>query len=362
MIALAALALLVQLDSTQRARVAWVPNPRTASSSWISDASRHLRPATIDSVNAIIGALERETTSEIAVAVVDSMSGLEAQEFATALHRHWGVGKAGKDNGVLLLWNPVHRDIYISTGYGLEGAIPDRRAGRIRDEIIAEFRQQRFDEGILAGVTALAAAAREETGGRQGLSRALDDGRPSRARTVLTRVGGVVGGVLAICAGIFGMIRWRRFRPRKCSNGHPMRRLDEKKDDDYLEQGAKAEERLRSIDWDVWVCAQCDEVMRVPYKSWTSGYSDCPKCKRKTKNETTKTLVAATTTHGGSEQVIEHCGNCGYRSESTRSTPMIVHSTSSSSSGGSFSSGGGSSGGGSFGGGSAGGGGAGGRY
>jgi uncharacterized protein len=356
-----------QLSPAQQARVAWVPNPRTANSTWVSDASHHLRPATLDSINSIIGALERETGAEIAVAVVDSMAGLEAQEFATALHRYWGVGKRGRDNGVLLLWNPVHRDIFISVGLGLEGAIPDRRAGRIRDEIFAEFRQRHFDEGIVAGVTSIAAAARADSGGtRRGLTPGMDNGVAvkdrNRAGGIFAIIGGVLAGLASLIGGAFGIRRWRRYRPRNCSNGHPMRLLDERADDDKLDQGAKAEERLGSINWDVWVCPTCDEVLRVPFAKWTSPYEKCTKCARKTMSETVRTVVAATTSHGGSETVIRFCSNCGYRNETTRSTPRKVESSSSSGSGFSGGSSSGGGGGGSFGGGSAGGGGAGGRY
>ncbi len=358
---------LLQLSPAQRARVSWVPNPRAANSTWVSDASHHLLPATRDTLNAIIGALEHESSAEIAVAVVDSTSGLEAQEFATALHRAWGVGKSGKDNGVLLLWDPVGRAVFISVGYGLEGAIPDRRAGRIRDEIVGEFRQSHFDAGIIAGVRSLAAAAREEgPQQRQGITRSLEGGGESSGGGrggVLAWVGGILGGLAAAIGGIFGFVRWRRYRPRECSNGHPMRRLTEQQENGQLDQGSQSEERVGSVDWDVWVCKTCQEVTRIPYRQWASPYQDCPKCKRRTMSESTKTIEAATTSSGGTETVIDHCGNCGYRSEGTRSTPRIVER--SRSGGASFSggsSGGGGSGGGSFGGGSAGGGGAGGKY
>ena len=98
-----------QVPATHQARIAWVPNPRTTNGTWVSDAGRHLRPATVDSVNAVISALERESGAEVAVVVVDSLAGLSEQEFALAIHRSWGVGKRDRDNGVVLLCAPTER-------------------------------------------------------------------------------------------------------------------------------------------------------------------------------------------------------------------------------------------------------------
>src|SRR5438552_980849 len=82
-------------------------------------------------INAQLTTLERETTAEIAVVVLDSLSGLTPHDAAFRLHRNWGVGKANRDNGIVLLWSPALRQIYVSVGYGLEGVLPDARVGRI---------------------------------------------------------------------------------------------------------------------------------------------------------------------------------------------------------------------------------------
>ena len=355
------LALVMQMTPAQR--VAWVPNPRHANGTWVADPSSHLSPGARDSINHLITLLEAETSSEIAVVVVDSLSGLDRQEFALAIHRAWGVGKAGKDNGIVLLWAPTDRDIYVSVGTGLEGVLPDRRTGRLLDQfVIPAFREQRFDDGMIAGVTALAAAAREETNPRAGIT--------TRAPGVMNRdTGGggglpgflipLLGGLGTIGLGAGGFVQYRRFqrrKPRPCPKcGTMMVRLDEVADDDKLDQGAKAEERIGSIDWDVWECPACSETLHLPYKKMFSGHEDCPQCKRRTVEVGGRqTLRAATTTASGLATVKRLCKHCGHSWITQVTLPRISTSTGSSS-GGSRSGGGGSS----FGGGSARGGGAG---
>src|SRR5206468_8322319 len=159
---LAALLLLFQQQADSR--LAWVPNPRRDNGGWVSDPARHLKPETVAEINAEISTLEHETTAEIAVAVLDSLSGFTPSQAAFVLHRGWGVGKATRDNGLVLLWSPALRQVHVSVGYGLEGVLPDARVGRIqRETMLPLFRKKEFDAGMIAGVHALAGAAREET-------------------------------------------------------------------------------------------------------------------------------------------------------------------------------------------------------
>jgi uncharacterized protein len=137
-----------------------------------------------------------------------------------------------------------------------------------------------------------------------------------------------------------------------------MRRLSESEDDAFLDKGGRLEESIKSVDYDVWVCASCDARIAVPYKSWTSSYRKCGVCARRTLEVKTETIRAATQLRGGLQRVTKHCLNCGFKSVEEESTPSLAAAARS----GSSSSGGSSGGGSSFGGGSAGGGGAGRSY
>jgi len=374
---IAALSLSVQATPAQIQRVAWVPNPRRTNGTWVADPAHHLADSTVAALNRDISALEQATGAEIAVVVVDSTSGLSPFDFALALHRGWGVGKSGRDNGVVFLWVPAQRAVQISVGYGLEGALPDRLAGRIRDQqVFAAFRRNAFDEGVLAGVRALAAAAREDTSARQGITPRLEGGGgaggaagPAAGAEPDSGGPGALG-IVAIIAflgsGIGGgyalVRRIRRNRARKCPKcGTRMARLEERADDAYLDKGERLEERLRSVDYDVWKCGQCGETVKIPYaRKWT-GVEVCPACKRRTLQVSMSTVRAATEHSEGMAKVIEKCANCDHRSERDRVLPRVT-SSSSSSDGGTSSSDSGGGGGSDFGGGSAGGGGAGGTY
>jgi uncharacterized protein len=349
-------AVIAQRDTT---RLRWVPNPRVANGGWVSDPARHLQPATVSSINDVISALERESTAEIAVVVIDSLDGLEPADAAMLLHRRWGVGKAARDNGVVLLWSPRLRKTFVSVGYGLEGVLPDARAGRIQDEeIIPRFRNDQFDEGIRAGVNAIAAIARTET--YAGAPRARIAGAPPGAAQAKPGFP-VWGGVSLIAVPLLLLLAAAAWsgRPRKCPKGHGrMRKLDEAADDKAIGKERALEERLGSMNYDVWACGACDAVVVVPHRKWLADYQRCDKCQRRTVQVRTKTITPATYHATGFAEVTLTCRNCGWTDTQHQTLPMLVRSGSSSSGGSGFSGGGGSS----FGGGSSGGGGAGRSY
>ncbi|HEX8041504.1 MAG TPA: TPM domain-containing protein, partial [Chryseosolibacter sp.] len=74
--------------------------------------------------------------------------------------------------------------------------------------------------------------------------------------------------------------RMYRNHPRKCKQCQGnMRKLDEKSDDEYLSEAQRVEEKLRSVDYDVWKCEACGSIEVWFYLNRHSKYESCPKCK-----------------------------------------------------------------------------------
>ena len=107
------------------------------------------------------------TSTQIVVVIVNSLEGYEANEFGVALGRKWGVGSKDFSNGIVILISTGggegQRDAYITTGYGMEGAIPDVTANRIVDnELIPHLKNGNAYAGIDATLNAIFQAAAGE--------------------------------------------------------------------------------------------------------------------------------------------------------------------------------------------------------
>ncbi len=112
-------------------------------------------------------AFDRETSTQIAVVIVESFKGYDKADYAVQLARKWGIGQEGKNNGILILIKPKTSDskgdVFIATGYGLEGVVPDAIAKRIvENEMLPAFRNGNYSEGINNSVDILMDLTRGE--------------------------------------------------------------------------------------------------------------------------------------------------------------------------------------------------------
>ena len=162
-----------------------------------------------------------------------------------------------------------------------------------------------------------------------------------------------LGGLGFVGGGMFGLMRFLRFRKRRCKTcGDHRLRLSEEGDDKHLSEGQTHEEGLHSVDYDVWWCTRCADALVLRYKAFFTSYKTCPNCSFVCAMQTTNTLVHASYSSGGQVEVNLNCNRCNHHSSHVRYTPKLTRSTTTSSSRSSF--GGGNRGGGSSFGGSSG--------
>ncbi len=101
------------------------------------------------------------TSTEVVVMIRPDIGDYDRSSYAFELGNRWGIGRKSKNNGVvvLIVTEPPQRGVFIATGYGVEGALPDITAGQIvRHLMIPRFKEGRYFEGIDAGINAIMAA------------------------------------------------------------------------------------------------------------------------------------------------------------------------------------------------------------
>ena len=129
----------------------------------VNDHAGMIDPATERQLEAALAKLEQSDSTQILVLTVVSLAGDSLEEFSMRVAEQWQPGQKGLDNGVLLLIAKNDRKIRIEVGYGLEGKLTDLTAGRIiRNVIGPQFKAGRFEQGIIAGVSAIVGVVRGE--------------------------------------------------------------------------------------------------------------------------------------------------------------------------------------------------------
>lgn len=99
---------------------------------------------------------EASDSTQIAVLIIPGLEGEDLTDYSVRVATAWRLGQKGRDNGALLFIAMKERQVRIEVGYGLEPNLTDALSRRIiENEILPNFRQQQFFEGIDAGVTAI---------------------------------------------------------------------------------------------------------------------------------------------------------------------------------------------------------------
>jgi uncharacterized protein len=109
--------------------------------------------------------LARQTKAQVAVVTLTSLDGQSIEDVALQIGRKWQLGDKQLNNGVLILVATSEHQSRIEVGYGLEGALPDGKTGRIQDDyMLPAFRQGNYDLGISDGYKAVVAEVAKEYG------------------------------------------------------------------------------------------------------------------------------------------------------------------------------------------------------
>ncbi|WP_081074616.1 TPM domain-containing protein [Burkholderia cepacia] len=122
----------------------------------VTDTTGVLSAACASELTDRLAALEQRLGVQVAILLVGSTGQSTIEQFATTVFDQWKLGKAGVDNGLLLVAALNDHAVRIEVGYGLEGTIPDIVAGRIiRERIVPAFRENRIEAGIGDALDAL---------------------------------------------------------------------------------------------------------------------------------------------------------------------------------------------------------------
>lgn len=131
-----------------------IPPPK----GWTNDFVYLFSDNEVQSLDSLIGDYEKKTSVEFSVATIDAsmLGSMEFEAYTLRMLNTWGVGKKGKNNGILIVIAPDIRKVRIENGYGIEKVISDEETKEVIDKaMVPHFKEGRYFEGTKAAIIAM---------------------------------------------------------------------------------------------------------------------------------------------------------------------------------------------------------------
>lgn len=129
--------------------------PKPEPAVFVHDYSNWLTVGQKNALEMRLRAYYDSTSTQIIVMIRSDIGDYDLSSYSFELGERWGVGEAGKDNGIVMTvkTSAPNRGVFIATGYGTEEFLTDSRAKRIIETIILpRFRQGQNFDGIQKGI------------------------------------------------------------------------------------------------------------------------------------------------------------------------------------------------------------------
>ena len=115
----------------------------------VTDFTNTLSESELQSLERKLVAFDDSTSTQMAVVIMRSTGNYEIADYSVQLFNQWKIGQAEKNNGILILVAREDRKVWITTGFGIEGVLPDVLAKRvIENDLLPNFRNGDYYAGI----------------------------------------------------------------------------------------------------------------------------------------------------------------------------------------------------------------------
>jgi len=115
---------------------------------YVDDFAGVLSATTENQLNEMCRQADQKADAQIAVVTIKSTDGEDIFKYSVDLYQKWGIGRKGKDRGVLVLLAVQDRKYHITVGYGLEPILPDGKVGGFGREAVPYLRQGDYNAAV----------------------------------------------------------------------------------------------------------------------------------------------------------------------------------------------------------------------
>lgn len=127
-----------------------------SNSGYVNDYANILKPEEVNFLNQLLKDYSDSTSTEIAIAIENSLNGNDAMTRSLEISRAWQIGQKDKNNGVLLYIAIEDKKIFIQTADQTQGVLTDYLTKLIIEKsILPEFKRGNYYSGIYNGILSI---------------------------------------------------------------------------------------------------------------------------------------------------------------------------------------------------------------
>ena len=131
--------------------VAFASSNAPSFSGYVYDYANVISSADELMINVYAKSAEDIGAGQVIVVTVDSLQGMDAADYALQLFNSWGIGRAGINDGLLILFAPNERHIHMATGSGIDTQITNEDCGMLLDRYaVPLLAKNDFSAGLLS--------------------------------------------------------------------------------------------------------------------------------------------------------------------------------------------------------------------
>ena len=132
-------------------------------STLVTDFTETLNSNEKSSLESKLVTFNDSTSTQIAVVLMHSTGNFDIADYSVQLFNKWKIGQESKNNGVLILVAVDDHKVWITTGYGIEGVLPDALCKRIiEQDIVPAFRRGDYYTGLEVGTNSIMSIVKGE--------------------------------------------------------------------------------------------------------------------------------------------------------------------------------------------------------
>ena len=229
----------------------------------VTDSANLIDPETEARIVAKLAQYANDYDTEVVIVTLSSLRFYDAdstiEDYSTAMFNDYGIGDAQANNGILFMVFRDDQELRVEFGSGYDDAAKIEVNAIMADVIVPLFREDKFSEGLEAGVNALLTRLIDPPAAPRAVPAApTDDSANEGSGNTLYYI---LAAVVAAVGGLIGLNRRNaaRFAARPCSNCGKtgLTKSSDVLRDATLEQDGAGETRI--------TCPSCGHVDATPY-------------------------------------------------------------------------------------------------